>query len=59
LIPAVAAVILGYMSRDRIRRSNGMRNGEGLATAGIVMGIINIVLILGLLTALVVVSLYG
>jgi hypothetical protein len=59
LIPAVAAIILGYMSRDRIRRSRGSLEGEGLAVAGIVMGIVNIVLVLGFLTVLVVVSLYG
>jgi cytochrome c biogenesis protein CcdA len=58
LIPAVAAIILGYAARDRIRRSKGMLEGEGLATAGIVIGIINVVLVLGLLTAIVVVSLY-
>lgn len=58
LIPAVAAIILGYAARDRIKRSKGMLEGEGLATAGIVIGIINVVLVLGLLTAIVVLSLY-
>lgn len=58
LIPAVAAVILGYAARDRIRRSAGTLEGEGMATAGIVIGIINVVLVLGLITAAVVLSLY-
>jgi hypothetical protein len=58
LIPAVAAIILGYAARDRIRRSKGTLEGEGLATAGIVIGVINVVLVLGLLTVIVVVSLY-
>jgi hypothetical protein len=59
LIPAVAAIILGYAARDRIRRSKGMLEGEGLAVAGIMIGIINVVLVLGLLTAIVVVALYN
>ena len=59
LVPAVAAIILGYAARDRIRRSEGALEGDGLATAGIVIGIINVVLVLGLLTTVVVVSLYN
>lgn len=54
LLPAVAAIILGYAARDRIRSSKGTLEGEGLATAGIVIGVINVVLVLGLLTAFVV-----
>ena len=56
LVPAVAAIILGYAARDRIRRSEGALEGDGLATAGIVIGIINVVLVLGLLTTVVVVE---
>ena len=59
LIPAVAAIILGYAARDRIKQSKGMLEGEGLATAGIVIGIINVVLVLGFLTAVVVATLYN
>jgi hypothetical protein len=35
---AIAAIILGHMSRSEIRRSNGRLTGDGMATAGLVMG---------------------
>lgn len=36
--PAIAAIILGHMSRSEIRNSNGRLKGNGMATAGLVMG---------------------
>jgi len=36
--PAIAAIILGHMSRSEIRKSNGRLKGNGMATAGLVMG---------------------
>ena len=42
LIGAIAALITGYMAKTEIKKSNGMVEGEGFATAGIVMGWINI-----------------
>ncbi|HSN93536.1 MAG TPA: DUF4190 domain-containing protein [Anaerolineaceae bacterium] len=41
-IGAVAALITGYMAKTEIKKSNGMVEGEGFATAGIVMGYINL-----------------
>ena len=41
-IGAIAALITGYMAKSEIKKSNGMVEGEGFATAGIVMGWINI-----------------
>jgi type IV pilus assembly protein PilA len=35
---AIAAIILGHMSRSEIRKSNGKLKGDGMATAGLVMG---------------------
>jgi type II secretory pathway pseudopilin PulG len=37
-LPAIAAIILGHMSRSEIRNSNGRLRGNGLATAGLIMG---------------------
>ncbi len=37
-LPAIAAIILGHISRSEIRRSNGRLKGSGMATAGLVMG---------------------
>ncbi len=41
-IGAIAALITGYMAKNEIKKSNGMVEGEGFATAGIVMGYINL-----------------
>jgi hypothetical protein len=35
---AIVAIILGHMSRSEIRKSNGHLKGDGMATAGLVMG---------------------
>ncbi|HYU47011.1 MAG TPA: DUF4190 domain-containing protein [Terriglobales bacterium] len=37
-LPAIAAIILGHISRSEIRKSNGRLKGNGMATAGLVMG---------------------
>jgi len=37
-LPAIPAIILGHMSRSEIRNSNGRLQGNGMATAGLVMG---------------------
>ena len=37
-LPAFAAIILGHISRSEIRKSNGQLKGNGMATAGLVMG---------------------
>jgi len=35
---AVLAIVLGYLSRRQIRRSNGRLKGDGMALAGLIMG---------------------
>ncbi|MGH9817020.1 MAG: DUF4190 domain-containing protein, partial [Candidatus Acidiferrales bacterium] len=42
---AVAAVILGHLSRSDIRRSGGRKTGAGMALAGLVMGYIGVAII--------------
>lgn len=56
LIPAVAAIILGLLSRDRIRKSGGSLEGESLALGGMILGIINVVLVAALIVAIAVVA---
>jgi len=34
----IAPIICGHMARTRIRDSNGMKDGDGLAIAGLVLG---------------------
>jgi hypothetical protein len=48
-VAALGAVITGHMGRREIRESNGQLTGEGLATAGLVLGYLNIALSLLLL----------
>ena len=54
VLPAIAAIILGHMSRSEIRKSNSQLKGEGMATAGLVMGyrafaVIPLILIIAIL----------
>jgi hypothetical protein len=39
-IPAIVAIVLGATARGRIDRSNGQLRGRGMATAGMVLGIV-------------------
>ena len=42
LIGSILALIFGYMARNEIRTSQGRVGGQGMATAGIIMGYIGI-----------------
>ncbi len=37
-LPAISGIVLGFVARAQIRRSNGAQRGDGLAIAGIVVG---------------------
>jgi ABC-type phosphate transport system permease subunit len=37
-IPAVLALVFGYVARSQIARTGGVQPGRGMATAGIVLG---------------------
>jgi len=54
-LPAVVGVILGFVARGEIRRSNGTRTGMGLALAGIIVGLVEIALVV-ILAVIVVVA---
>jgi hypothetical protein len=41
-IGGLAAVIAGHIAKNQIRNSNGRVGGNGLATAGLVLGYLNI-----------------
>ena len=45
LIGSIVAVVLGHLSRNEIRRSQGQIRGDGLALAGLILGYIGIALI--------------
>jgi len=42
LIGAIIAVITGHMAKKEIRESGGTLTGDGLATAGLVLGYVQI-----------------
>ena len=44
IVGAIIAVITGHLARKEIRESNGLLGGEGMATAGLVLGYSNIAL---------------
>jgi Domain of unknown function (DUF4190) len=44
IIGAIVAVVAGHMARKEIRNSNGQIGGSGMATAGLVLGYIQIAL---------------
>lgn len=43
-IAGILGIVFGFLGKSQIRKSNGTEEGEGLATAGIVLGICSIVL---------------
>lgn len=50
LLGSILALVLGYMSKKEIQQSAGSLSGEGLATAGIVLGWIGVAIGCCLLT---------
>ena len=44
LIGAIVAVICGHLAKKEIKNSNGMIKGNGMATAGLILGYVQIVL---------------
>ncbi len=45
ILGAICAVIFGHLAKSEIRKSNGMLTGDGMATAGLVLGYVWIGLI--------------
>lgn len=58
IFAGIPAIIVGKMSRDNIRASSGRLTGEGMATAGIVMGWISVGLAILILLVIILMVLY-
>jgi hypothetical protein len=41
-IAAIVAIVTGHMAKNEIRNSNGRLTGDGMATAGLVLGYLQI-----------------
>ncbi|TYQ14914.1 UNVERIFIED_CONTAM: uncharacterized protein DUF4190 [Acetivibrio alkalicellulosi] len=44
VIPGIIAIVLSFLAKSKIRESDGTETGNGLATAGLIMGIATIAL---------------
>jgi len=53
-IGCILGIIFGFIARQQIRSSNGTQRGEGLATAGIIVGFVFLGLFIAVIIALVV-----
>ena len=56
VIGPIVAVVAGHMARAEIRRSNGQVGGGGMATAGLVLGYLQIALLALAICAIVVIG---
>jgi hypothetical protein len=52
-IPGIVAIVLGFVARSQIRRSNGTQTGSGMALAGIIVGFAGLVIGIVLIVVLV------
>ena len=48
-LASIVAVILGHVSRGEIKRSGGRQQGSGMALAGLILGYIMLVLLVGII----------
>jgi hypothetical protein len=51
IIPAILGIIFGFIAKSQIRAGGYLQRGDGMATAGIVLGIVWIALTIVLLAS--------
>jgi uncharacterized membrane protein YjfL (UPF0719 family) len=59
IIGAIIAVITGHMAKRQIRESNGQLSGDGMATAGLILGYVNLLLVACPCCVIVILALLG
>jgi hypothetical protein len=56
---SLAAIIFGHIAKSEIKKSGGMLAGNGMATAGLIMGYLSIALGICLICVLIILPLLG
>lgn len=56
---SIGAIITGHMAKNEIKKSGGMLTGNGMATAGLIMGYLSVALGLCLICVLVLLPILG
>jgi hypothetical protein len=56
---SIVAIITGHMAKSEIKKSSGMVTGNGMATAGLILGYLSIAFGLCLICVLVILPLLG
>jgi len=59
VVGAIVAIITGHLAKNEIRASMGRLTGAGLATAGLVLGYIQIILIVVPICIIIILALLG
>lgn len=59
IIGAITAIITGHMAKKEIRKSDEQLSGDGLATAGLVLGYLQIVFVVVPVCVIVILALLG
>jgi len=42
MLGSIVAIIFGYIAKSEIKKSNGMVTGNGMATAGLILGYVSV-----------------
>ena len=58
-IGAITAIITGHIAQNEIKQSNGLIKGQGMATAGLILGYVQIALTLIAVVVIVVLTIMG
>lgn len=59
VVGALAAIITGHLAKNEIRSSMGRLTGAGLATAGLILGYLQVLLIVSSICVIVILALLG
>lgn len=58
-VGSILGIVFGFMAKKQIRESNGTQTGGGLATAGIILGIVGILAALAYVVLVVLLGVFG